>query len=317
MKIIPLFLVLGFISCSTQPGMVFDLWYNYDYPLYNSLYDYTFYAFRIPVNYEGQMDFEVKIYKKDYQAFTICVNQWTYKPEINEIIYYQDTCSPVSGSGSYTEGDYVVYSYAFKAGPGAAYFSIDMVIPDYSAFKYIVVRVNSAKYRYSKIKELTYNTPYIIDTSIFTSTYNRIPYLYQIYIRISVFDNDKMEIQLKTHASYNPKVAFKVDVCQYVDVPTEQQVYYGNNAAKTNAEIENTSQEPELYKYPFTTDPGIKYLSISIINRLDNLDYLEIYIYSETGMAVALLVTIIVVPIIVVAAIIYAILRKCGYCNNN
>ena len=136
MKIIPLFLVLGFISCSTQPGMVFDLWYNYDYPLYNSLYDYTFYAFRIPVNYEGQMDFEVKIYKKDYQAFIICVNQWTYKPELNDIIQYHGQSSPISGSGSYAEGDYVVYSYAFKAGPGAAYFSIDMVIPNYSAFKY-------------------------------------------------------------------------------------------------------------------------------------------------------------------------------------
>jgi hypothetical protein len=89
--------------------------------------------------------------------------------------------------------------------------------------------------------------------------------------------------------------AFKVDVCQYVNKPTQDQVYYGNNAAKTMTSLENTSEEDEKYYYPFTTGEGIRYLSICITNNLDNLDYLFIYIYSATGMAVALIVTIVVV----------------------
>lgn len=319
MKIIYLLLLLGFISCSTNPGVVIDLWYNYEYSLLDDLTkysDYSFYAFRIPVNYEGKMDFEVKVPKNTYQEFEIYVHDWKWKPEIGDIVQMHGSSKTVTGSGKYKEGDYYVYSYSFEAGLGATYFSIEMIKPNYS-FSYIIVRVNSAKYRYSKIKELSFNTDYKIDTSIFTASQYKIPFNYQIYIRISVFSDDQMEIQLTTHKAYDKNTAFKVDVCQYVDKPTEEQVYYGNNAAKTNTQLENKSEEGGKYYYPFKTDSGINYLSISIINQLRDLDYLFIYIYSETGMAAALIALIVILPILVVGGIVYFILRKLGFCRES
>jgi len=315
MKVIYLLLIFGFISCETiDPGDVIDIWYNYEYTLTQDLksYDYSFYPFRIPVNYEGWMDFEIKIPKTEYQAFTIYVHDWIGMPNIKNIIDSHGSSKKVIGSGNYEEGKYWVYSYAFQAGAGATYFSIEMQVPNRLGISYMVVRVNLSKYHYSNIKDLTFNTDYPIDTSIFTANDKKIPPGYQIYIRIGVFDNDEMEIQLTTHAAYDKHTAFKVDVCQYVDKPTQQQVYYGNNAAKTMTSLENTSEEDEKYYYPFTTDAGIRYLSICITNNLDNLDYLFIYIYSATGMAVALIVTIVVVAVALVAGIIYFILKKLG-----
>jgi hypothetical protein len=314
MKAIYLLLVLGFISCSDVPNVVFDIWYNYEYTLTQDLqnYDFKYYAFRIPVNYIGKMDFEVKIPETEPQAFTIYVKQWSVQPTIEDINYYHSGLTPISNSAKYKEGNYIVYSYAFDALTGATYFSIEVEIPNRGQYTYMLVRVNLSKYHYSNIKDLTFNTDYPIDTSIFTANNKKIPPGYQIYIRIGVFDNDEMEIQLTTHAAYDKNTAFKVDVCQYVDKPTQQQVYYGNNAAKTMTSLENTSEEDEKYYYPFTTDVGIRYLSICITNNLDNLDYLFIYIYSATGMAVALIVTIVVVAVALVAGIIYFILKKLG-----
>ena len=121
-----------------------------------------------------------------------------------------------------------------------------------------------------------------------------------------------MEIQLTTHAAYDKHTAFKVDVCQYVDKPTQQQVYYGNNAAKTNTSLENISEEPEKYYYPFTTDAGIRYLSICITNQIGDLDYLFIYIYSKKGLAAAIIVVIVLVAVGLVGGAIYFILKKLG-----
>lgn len=314
MKIVYLLLVFGFISCTTEPNVVFDIWYNYEYTLTQDLrnYDFTYYAFRIPVNYAGQMDFEIKIPKTEFQEFTIKVKEWTIKPEINDINYYRDDIIPLTGYSEYTEDKYNVYSYAFTAHDITKFFSIEIYLSNRLGFSYMVVRVNSSKYHYSNVKDLTFNTDYPIDTSIFTANNKKIPPGYQIYIRIGVFDNDEMEIQLTTHAAYDKNTAFKVDVCQYVNKPTQDQVYYGNNAAKTMTSLENTSEEDEKYYYPFTTDAGIRYLSICITNNLDNLDYLFIYIYSATGMAVALIVTIVVVAVALVAGIIYFILKKLG-----
>ena len=318
MKIIYFLLLLGFISCSTVPGTVIDLWYNYEYSLLDDLtkYDYTFYAFRIPVNYAGKMDFEVKIPTTGYHSFEIYVHDWTGTPGISDIVAYHGTSKAITGYTSYKEGDYTVYSFSFEANVGAQYFSIEMIKPNYS-FSSIIVRVNSQKYRYSKIKDLTFNTDYEIDTKIFTATQKKIPLNYQIYIRISVFSDDQMEIQLTTHIAYDKNTAFKVDVCQYINKPTEDQVYYGNKAAKTNTQLENKSEEGGKYKYPFKTDSGINYLSISIINQLADLDYLFIYIYSETGMTAALIALIVILPILVVGGIVYFILRKLGFCRES
>ena len=314
MKAIYLLLVFGIITCSSVPGQVFDIWYNYEYTLTQDLtsYDYTYYPFRIPVNYEGTMDFEIKIPKTEYQKFVIYVHEWYKVPDIYDITSAHGTSKKVVGSGDYEEGDYWVYSYAFLASANAIYFSIEVEIPNRLGFTYMVVRVNLSKYHYSNIKDLTFNTDYKIDTSIFTANNFRIPHLYQIYIRIKVFDDDEMEIQLTTHQAYDKYNAFKVDVCQYVDEPTQQQVYYGNNAARTNTSLENTSEEGGKYYYPFTTDKGIRFLSICITNQIGDLDYLFIYIYSKKGLAVAIIVVIVLVAVGLVGGAIYFILKKLG-----
>lgn len=316
MKAIYLLLLFGIITCATVPRDVIDIWYNYEYTLTTDLknYDYTYYAFRIPVNYLGNMDFEIKIPQNEFQIFKIYVKQWTYQPDIDAINSYhkQGGLTPITDYSDYPEGNYYVYSYAFTAYPGAKYFSIELEMQNRLGFSYMVVRVNLAKYHYSNIKDLTFNTDYKIDTSIFTANNFRIPYLYQIYIRIKVFDDDEMEIQLTTHQAYDKDNAFKVDVCQYVDQPTQQQVYYGNNAARTNTSLENTSEEGGKYYYPFTTDKGIRYLSICITNQIGDLDYLFIYIYSKTGLAVAIIVVIVLVAVGLVGGVIYFILKKLG-----
>ena len=313
MKAIYFILIFGLIYCSTDPKQVFDLYYNYEYSLQKDLsLDYTFYAFRLQVNYDGNMDFEIKIPENDYQdPFTLYVFEYIDWPS-NEAILNSEYSKQVVGTDQYKEGGYTVYSYGFTASKIGKYFGIQLYLNNDSIYSmnYIIVRVNSSKYRYSNIKDLNFNTDYSIDTSIFTTNNKKIPLYYQIYIRISVFGDDEMEIQLTTHKAYDKNTAFKVDVCQYVDKPTEEQVYYGNGAAKTQAYLENTSDDEEKYIYPFTTIQGINYLSISIINQLSDLDYLNIYIYSKTGMAIAVLIVIIVVPILIVAGIVYFVLRK-------
>jgi hypothetical protein len=258
------------------------------------------------------MDFEIKIPKTEYQAFTIYVHDWIGMPNIKNIIDSHGSSKKVIGSGNYEEGKYWVYSYAFQATAGATYFSIEMQVPNRLGISYMVVRVNLSKYHYSNIKDLTFNTDYPIDTSIFTANNKRIPYGYQIYIRIGVLDDDEMEIQLTTHKAYDKNTAFKVDVCQYVDEPTQQQVYYGNNAARTNTSLENTSEEGGKYYYPFTTDKGIRFLSICITNQIGDLDYLFIYIYSKKGLAAAIIVVIVLVAVGLVGGAIYFILKKLG-----
>ena len=316
MKIIYFLLVLGLINCSTVPSVVYDLWYNYEYSLQKDLYhDFTYYAFRIPVNYEGKMDFEIKILESEYQKFKIWVHQYYYTPDIDSINSNHKSEGYLSGSGSYKEDKYKVYSYSFEASKGSKYFSIELEVPNYNSFSYMIVRVNSDKYHYSKIKDLNFNTDYPIDTEKFTGNNKRIPPLYQIFIRIGVFDDDEMEIQLTTHEAYDKNTAFKVDVCQYEKKPTEEQVYYGNKAAICQTGLGNESKKEGKYHYPFTTGKGIRYLSISIINQLSNLDYLYIYIYSKKCLAAAIIAVIVIVPAVIIGAVVYLILKKLGICK--
>ncbi len=166
-----------------------------------------------------------------------------------------------------------------------------------------------SKYKYSNIKELSFLTNYEIDTSIFGD--RKIPYEYQIYIRMSSLSEDQMQIQLTTHEAYDKYSAFEVDVCQYNIFPDESQVYYGHGAVNCQP-VTNTATEISKYYYDFQTEPNIKYLSIRIINKVSDLNYLFIYIYTEKGMQSYILALIICAPIIIIAAIILFILRRCG-----
>ena len=188
--------------------------------------------------------------------------------------------------------------------------------PSDFSYSYIVFRVDVTKYYYSNIKDLNYNTDYQFDVSVWSPP--KVPYGYQIYVRIAVHPDDKMEIQLTTQSAYDKKTAFKVDVCQFKQKPSESQVYYGSDSkvCKNGLSIDDSSEDKK-YVYPFTTESEINYLAISIINQLNDLNYLFIYIYSETGMAIAVLVVIIVIPCLIVIGVVGFLLKKFGCIGGN
>ena len=311
-----LFFIFGFISCSQDPTRAFDIWYNYNYNLQKDIYlDFTFYVFRLPVNYVGKMDMEVKVHVNDPKDFGIRVFQYNYEATLENILNFDGYAEEKYTIGEmypYPEGDYEVYSYPFQSSLGGKYFGIQLTIPNYS-YNYIYFRVNSAKYQYSNVKELRLNEEYEIDTKIFGD--QLVPTGYQIFIRIASFSEDKMEVQLSTHKVYNKDTAFQVDVCQYDSMPTESQVYYGDPDKICNRRINNISKDDKKFRYPFSTEKEINYLSIRIINKEQDLGYLKIFIYSEKGMAIALLVLVIVLPVLVVGGIVYLILKKLGICK--
>ena len=315
MKIIYLLLLFGFISSKT-PEKVTDIWYNFEYSLQTDLkFGWDEYDFRLPTNYKGHMDVEVKIPQGDKNTFSFRVFEYTTFPKDSEIINYEggkeyDRYTP---SAQYEEGDYVVYSYQFYSSETTNYFAIHVFTTNYG-FSYLVFRVSSDRYRYSYIKDLDFNTDYNVATTKFD--YQLIPYQYQIFIRISVFEDDKMEIQLTTHKAYDKKTAFQVDVCEYSKKPLEDQVYYPDKAQGCKPPLENISDDDNKYYYPFTTDKGINYLTIRIINNLSDLNYLFIYIYSEKGLAAGIIAAIVIGVVIVVGGIGYFIGRKLGCCNK-
>jgi len=314
MKIVCFLLIFGFIFCKDDPTVAFDIWYNYEYNLQKQMYlDYSFYVFRLPLSYVGRMDMEVKIHVNDQHAFSFRVYQYNYEASMVNILNhdnYEYEPRLIDELPAYREGDYIVYPYTFESFADGKYFGIELTLPNFN-YNYIYFRVNSQKYQYSNVKELELNKDYAIDTSIFGGKV--IPTGYQIYIRIPSFSQDNMEIQLTTHEVYNKYTAFQVDVCQYDDIPTESQIYYGDPKRPCSGKIPNISEEEKLFRFPFSTESDVNYLSIRIINLQQDLGYLNIYVYSETGMKIAVLVVVIVLPVLAVGAIGYFLYRKfCG-----
>lgn len=313
MKIIYLLLFFGFISCKTDPTEVYDIYYNdYIELTQNQLNLYNFFIFRLPVNPSDRMDFEFKIPKNLAHNFEFRVYSYNYKPDDAQAIDHTDASSVYLKveQEPYEEGGYVIYPYTFEAFSNSIFFSIEVVIPNIE-YTYILFRINLLKYKYSNIKDLDYNIEYTYDTSIFGD--KLIPQYYQIYIRVPAWEDDDMEVQLTTHASYNQQTAFSVEVCQYSYKPTEKEVYYPNQPCSDP--LENTSGESMKYIYPFRTAEEVEYLSIRITNNEKDLAYLYMYIYSEKGLAAAIIALIVILPLLVVGAIIYFILKKLGICK--
>ena len=315
MKIIYLLLIFGIIYSSTNPpDQVVDIYYNVEYSLSKDLSkQFTYYPFRLPVIANDKMDIEIKVPNDAAHNFYLEVYEYNYLPNDYQVYNHVNGVSMGRNLASsfYYEGDYTVYYYTFQVSQNAikgSYFSIYVTVPNYD-YSYLYFRVNLSKYKYSNIKELSFLTNYEIDTSIFGD--RKIPYEYQIYIRMSSLSEDQMQIQLTTHEAYDKYSAFIVNVCQYNIFPDESQVYYGHGAVNCQP-VTNTATEISKYYYDFQTEPNIKYLSIRIINKVSDLNYLFIYIYTEKGMQAAILALIICAPIIIVAAIILFILRRCG-----
>ena len=278
MKIIYFICILGFISCLTLPK-VFDIWYNYEFDLKSQIDPaYTGYIFRFPVNSDTKMDIEIKIGKNDTNSFIFQIFEYSYYPTDDEIISKTGQEKTIIGSTQYEEEGYLVYSFTFSSSIGGKYFGIYVDLPYDVQYSYLVFRANVSRYKYSKIKDLNFGSDYIIDTSAFEDKI--IPNSYQMYVRIPVIPQEEIELELTTHKNYDEN-AFTVDICGYSYKPTEAQVYYGDPGATCTYSLENISDEDKKYKYNLTVDDNSNYLSIRIINNLNDLSYLHIYINDD------------------------------------
>lgn len=314
MKILFLILAFGFISCRTDPTEVYDMYYNYEYSLTQKYDLYNYYVFRLPVNEGDKMDMEFKIPLDASHNFHFEVYWYNSRPDDNTALNH------IGGTlvnllpkqpDPYLEDGYQVYPYTFQSPLGSTFFSIKVTLPMFT-YSYIIFRINLLKYKYSNIKDLEFNQEYTLDTSIFGD--KKIPKDYEIYIRVPAFGEDVMEVQLTTHEAYDKSAAFAVEVCQYKYKPTQQQVYYPDTAC--SKPLENTSTENKQYVYPFTTEKEITFLSIRIKNKLSDLRYLYMYIYSEKGLTAAIIAVIVIACVVFVGGIGYFIGRKLGCCNK-
>ena len=319
MKIIYLIILIATTFGRTVRPDFTDLYYNTEYSLINDYSrNYNEYTFRAQVYPNDEMDLEIKISKNDPNYFTIVVYEFDHMPNKDEVLYDTTHNRPYRVKGDpYTEDNCWVYPFTYQVSNWAYYFSIHIYYDNtWVSFDTVIFRIDLTKYKYSKIKELNYNTDYQIDTKRFSGNDYFIPPNYQIYIRIAVHSEDKMEIRLTTHEANDKDKDFKVDVCQYTTKPTEEQVYYGNKAAKCENGLKNESDKTKEYVYPFTTIQDINYLSISIINQYGHLSYLNIFIYSETGMKIGIIILIVVACILVVGGIIGFVMKKMGCIGN-
>lgn len=309
MKIIILLVFIGAVFSRTTYTTVTDVWYNYNYDLkqiYSDEWDQ--YIFRAKVHEGDKMDFEILLSKEDTYAygFNIIAYEYFYeasKEDIQNLVNANEvTGNRLIFDDTQTDDNYKIYAYQYTAQTGVTqsgyyYLGIFIKYGQTTLFPYssIYFRLDVFKYKYSNIKDVVYNKDYEFDTSIFSD--KKIPYLYQIYLRIDVEEKDSMEVQLETHSSYDPKNAFQVYVCQYKGKPTDSDVYY---AAFCGNPLENKSNEWKKFAYPFETDEGIDYLAICIVNTHNDLNYLYMTIYSEKGLAAAIIVLIIILPLLLI-----------------
>lgn len=314
MKIIIILALIGIITSSTAYPTIY---YNYDYNLYNDFSSATTYFFRAIVIVGQKMDIELKVLRSYYNEnfFTVQVRAYDFNPSDNDIYYGTNArYTKTLGLRRVDRGDYSNYAFYYEA--DYRYLGIIVTRQTTAIIRdYLTFRVDVTKYYYSDIKDLNYNTDYYFDTSIWDS--QLVPNGYQVYVRIAVHPEDKMEIRLETKVYYNKDTDFKVDVCQFKNKPSESQVYYPTDSQICKNGLSNESSENKKYVYPFTTEKDINYLAISIINQLTDLSYLYIYIYSETGMAIAVLVVIIVIPCLIVIGVVGFLLKKFGCIGGN
>lgn len=316
MKIIYFILFFGIVLNISIP--VYDIYYNLDYNLKsNYVSGQTYYLFRTPMNGGEKMDFVFTLPKKSNIYFHLKVCQFTDFPSddyINNELDLNSCDNFPTYTDSYEDNNYIYYYFTY----GETYYTtkflvIDIYYENYQAYSYLYFKIDVATYSYSNIKELEYNQNYELNTKIFNHYRSEgvIPKNYKIYIRIKVNSNDEMEIRLTTKDTSRVNGRFSVDVCQFKNYPKDSEVYY-----PTQADIWTTvkyidSTDRNLYKYSFTTGDDIKYLTIRIVNNYE-LNYLNIYIYSEIGMAAAIIAVIVIIPILVVGGIVAFLLRKFG-----
>ena len=165
--------------------------------------------------------------------------------------------------------------------------------------------------KYYHFYDITFNERYYVDVTRYDEGY--LPGGHNYYFRLGVYPNDKMEIQC-TVQRY-AIIAFKVDVCPFTYKPSNNDVYHGNAYCANGLSGEKTEYETyDRYTYPFSTSENVNYLAVHLQNY-QSLNYLDVYIYSESGMGVSLILLIIFLPCIIIAAVVLVILKYCCGCN--
>ena len=282
MKIIFIIPLLGIISCLNNLPIA-DVYYNYDYNLtkdYSS--SYSQYFFRAMVIPGQKIDIELKFEREEFfdnNYFNILVMEFNNCPSNDDIYNHQNyqTITQLHGDSYYMISNFVVQPFRYNTNNN--YLGIIVFYGGtFRKLSFLNFRIDVSKYYYSDIEDLTYNTNYTVDVGRFYDF--KIPMYYQTFIRIHNQSVNEMEIQLTTHEGYKND-SFKVDVCEYKEMPTQAQVYYGHGAEKCVYNLENFSDDDKEFKYMFTKDENISYLTIGIINQASDLNYLNIFIYHD------------------------------------
>ena len=177
-------------------------------------------------------------------------------------------------------------------------FALAMCSSDYSDYDY----GNSHLYY------IKFNKRYTVDVNRYPDRY--LPAGHSYYFGLAVEPDDEMHVECRVQP--DAVIDFKVDVCPFYSEPSPAELITGN-AACANGLKGTMSKESDhdLYVYPFSTSTNVYYISAHLQNS-HSLYYLDVLIYSEKGMGLALLILIICLPCIIVAAIVIFICRKLG-----
>ena len=162
---------------------------------------------------------------------------------------------------------------------------------------------------YTHFYDITFNKRYTVDISQFGTF---LPAGHGYYFRVSCFKNDKMQIELRVYRYAD--ISFIVDVCAYNYRPSDYDVYNAREVVSSClvlTGVKSYETDYDIYKYPFKTGSDHEYLSI-YLNNQKSLHYLDVYVYSEKGLAGGIIAVIVIVPTVVVIGIIVAICQKMG-----
>ena len=165
--------------------------------------------------------------------------------------------------------------------------------------------------KYYHFYDINFNERYYVNMKQFNEGF--LPAGHNYYFRLPVYPNDKMEIECTVQRW--AVIAFKVDVCPFYTKPSNNDVYYGNRLCANSLKGEKTEyQNYDRYTYPFSTGNNVNYLAVHLQNY-QSLDYLDVYVYSETGMTGGIIALIIILPCLIVVGVVVAVLRFCCGCN--
>ena len=171
--------------------------------------------------------------------------------------------------------------------------------------------LSSIDYEYYHFYDINFNERYYVDMKKYS--YGFLPQGHNYYFRIAVYPNDKMEIECTVERFAS--IAFNVDVCPFNHKPSDIEAYTENNlCAFKLAGAKSQYNQYDRYTYPFTTGDNVNYISVRLEN-LQSLYYLDVYVYSETGMTGGIIALIIILPCLIIVGVVVAVLRFCCGCN--